>query len=101
MTPQFVTLSNPYVRSGIAAGSMFVLVLCRLLQTRGVNWASEHATLIVLLLGLAMAITAVIVGTISRKSDKPWPWVLVGAVTLGCGVLAMYVILFMQKLVLQ
>jgi hypothetical protein len=48
-----------------------------------------------------MTITAVIVGTISRKNEKPWPWLLVGAATLGCGFAVMYAILLMQKLSMQ
>jgi hypothetical protein len=96
-----VNLSNSYVRAGIAAGTMFVLVFLKVLQIRGGDWASQHTTLIVLVLGFAMVITAVIVGTMSRKSEKPWPWLLIGAATLGCGLAVTYLMFFMQKFYLQ
>lgn len=101
MTFGLVNLSNSYVRASIAAGIMFILVILRLLQIRRGNWASRHTSLIILVLGFAMAITAVMVGTISRKSEKPWSWLLVGVATLGCGLAVMYVMLLMQRLSMQ
>lgn len=96
-----VNLSNSYVRAGSAAGTMFILVSCRIVQTRGGDWASRHTTLIVLILGFAMAITAAIVGTLSRKGEKSWPWLLIGAATLGCGLAVAYLMLLLQKFYLQ
>ena len=98
MMISLLSISNSYVRAAIVAGIMFVLVLFRLVQMRGGNWASQHRSLIILVLGFSTAITAVIVGTISRKSKSPWPWLLIGGATLGCGLLVMYAMLFMQKL---
>jgi hypothetical protein len=92
-----MSTSNSYVRAFIVCVFFFIAVVVWMFQEYGPEWSSHHLLLIVSILGFALMITSVLVGTFSHRSEKPWPWWKVGLSSLGCGLLVLYLMLFIQE----
>jgi len=91
--------SKSYVRAFIASLVFFIAVVAQMFQKYGGDWTSRNAALMLSILGFTLMITTFLVGTFSRRSEKPWPWLKVGVITFGCWLAVGCLMLFMQKLV--
>ena len=92
-----MSISNSYIRAFVVGALIFVAVVFGMFQKYGREWSSRHSLLMLFILGFALVITGVLIGTFSRKSEKPWPWWKVGLSSLGCWLAVLYLMLFIQE----
>ena len=90
-----MVLSNPYFRALVFSIGMSVAVFWRLFPENAGD--SRRVALLLSILGVAGAVSTLLVGTFSRRSDKPWPWVTTGFAALGCWIAVAYAMLLLQK----
>jgi len=93
-----MTISNSYVRAFVVSAVIGIAGSVRYLQMYGATKDSRHNALAISIGGFAFFITALLVGTFSRRSEKPWPWVKVVVACVGCWFAVLCSMLLVQKL---
>ena len=93
-----MSLSNSYVRASIVNLMIFLAAGFRYFQKYGGVRDSRHISLVLLIDGTATLVTTLLVGTISRRSAKPWPWLKVSLVSFGCWLAVVCVMALTQKI---
>src|SRR6266487_3818599 len=92
-----MTFSNSYIRAFLVCTGIFIAVSIRFLQMYGGVRDSRHIALAVTTEGFAFLIATVLVGTFSRRSEKPWSWLKIGVACLGCWFAVLCVIVLLQS----
>jgi hypothetical protein len=92
-----MNISNSYIRAFIVCFLIFVAVVFRTFQRYGPQWSNQHSALILSILGFALLITSVLIGTFSRRAEKPWSWWKLGISSLGCWLAVLYLMLLIQE----
>ena len=83
--------SNSYVRSFTCCVLIFFGAIGLGFERRGLDfWSGRKGSLTLALLGIALIITGVFVGTISRRSEKPWNWTKLGMWCFGCWLVTIF-----------
>jgi hypothetical protein len=93
-----MTVSNSYVRAFLVSAVITIAVSIRYLQMYGATKDSRHHALAISIAGFAFFITAMLVGTFSRRSEKPWSWLKVVVACFGCWLGVLWAMLLTQKL---
>jgi hypothetical protein len=89
-------LSNSYFRALVFSVGMFVAVFWRLFpETRSAG--DPRRVLLLSILGVASIVSTLLVGTFSRRGEKPWPWLTTGFASLGCWLAVAYAMLLLSK----
>lgn len=92
-----MSFSNSYIRAFIVCVLIFIAAVFRMFQRYGSDWNNRHAMLVLAILGFALVLTGLLVGTFSRRSEKPWPWWKVGVASLGCWLAVLGLMLLIQE----
>lgn len=92
-----MTFSNSYVRAFLVSTGLFIAVTVRYLQMYGATRDSRHNSLALSTGGFAVLITTVLIGTFSKRSEKPWSWLKVGVACFGCWLAVLCAILLIQN----
>jgi hypothetical protein len=67
--------SNSYFRAFVVCVGLCIGVVLMSFYRYGVDYLSgRRASLFMFMLGVSLAITIGLVGSFSRRSEKPWPW---------------------------
>src|SRR5947207_2680989 len=90
-------LSNSYFRALVFSLGMFVAVFWRLLPENRNAGDPRRIVLLLSFLGVASIVSTLLVGTFSRRGEKPWPWLTTGFASLGCWLAVAYAMLLLQK----
>jgi hypothetical protein len=91
-------LKNSYVRAAIVSIGILVLVASRMPKHYGKDWASRHALIVFCFLTFALCISTALIGTFARKSEQPWSWLKLIAMSFGCWLAVLYLIVLAQNL---
>lgn len=92
-----MTFSNSYVRAFLISMGLFVAVSIRYLQMYGATRDSRHISLALSVAGFATLITTLLIGTFSRRGEKPWSWLKTGVACFGCWLAGLFMISLIQK----
>jgi len=93
-----MSFSNSYVRASIVSLAIFLAAGLRYFQKYGDARDSRHVSLVLLIHGTATLVTTLLVGTFSKRSAKPWPWLQVALVSFGCWLAVLCVLALTQKM---
>jgi drug/metabolite transporter (DMT)-like permease len=77
-------ISNSYVRAFLVSAVIAIAASIRYLQMYGTTKVSRHNALAISIAGFAFFITTLLVGTFSRRTEKPWSWPKVVVACFGC-----------------
>jgi hypothetical protein len=94
-----MTFSNSYVRAFLVSAVIAIAGSIRYLQMYAAARDTRHSALAISITGFALFITTLLIGTFSRRTEKPWSWFKVAAACLGCFLAVLWTMLLMQKLV--
>ena len=90
-----MALTTSYFRALVFSLGMSLAVFWRLLpEYRG---DPHRIALLLSILGVAGLVSTLLVGTLSKRGKKPWPWVVTGFASLGCWIAVAYAMLLIQK----
>jgi len=93
-----VGFSNSCVRAAIVSLGILIASGLRYFQRYGDARDSRHISLVLLIHGTATVVTTLLVGTFSKRSAKPWPWLQVALVSFGCWLAVLWVLALTQKM---
>jgi predicted MFS family arabinose efflux permease len=90
-------LHNPYFRALVFSAGMSIALFCILFPENQSSGDPRRVPLLLSIIGIAGVVTTLLVGTLSGRSEKPWPWVVTGFASLGCWLSVTYAMLLLQK----
>ncbi|HSY19989.1 MAG TPA: hypothetical protein VK815_16715 [Candidatus Acidoferrales bacterium] len=74
--------TNSYFRAFVVCVGLCISVVLMSFYRYGVDyWSGGRTRIILSMLGVSLTITIGLVGSFSRRTEKPWPW---GKTVLAC-----------------
>jgi hypothetical protein len=88
--------TNSYFRAFLVCVVLCIGVVLMSFYQYGTDyWSGRRAGIILPMLCVSLAITIGLVGSFSRRSEKPWPWLKTGLACLFCWLVTLFLMAFL------
>jgi len=76
--------SNAYIRAFLVSAVIFIAMVLGYFQKYGGNLNSRRGFMLVYIELVTLTANTALVGRFSSRSEKPWPWLKLIAISVGC-----------------
>jgi hypothetical protein len=88
--------TNSYFRTFVVCVGLCIGVVLVSFYRYGVDyWSGRRASIVASMLGISLTVTIGLIGSFSRRGEKPWPWLKTVMACIICWLATLFIMAFL------